>query len=172
MCRLVALVSAMAFGALAVGAVAMAAPPTRSTESFDDTFTIPAAPAGPCAYAIQGHSTGTVRSTEFFDSAGNLIRAIDVFPRARVTFSANGKSISTVTPSVGHATFNADGSATVAITGLSGHLITGGGPPQAADVGRIVFYFSSPDDLDPDLIFQAGQFKDGPFPQLCDVLAP
>jgi len=113
-----------------------------------------------------------VKSTEFVDSAGNLIRAIDVFPTARVTFSANGKSISTVTPSVGHTTFNADGSATVAITGLSGHLIMGGGPPQAADVGRIVFYFSSPDDFDPDLIFQAGQFNDGPFPQLCEVLAP
>jgi hypothetical protein len=170
--RLVALVAAVVFGALAAVAVAIAGPPTHSTESFDNTFTIPAAPAGPCAYAIQGHSTGTVKSTEFVDSAGNLIRAIDVFPTARVTFSANGKSISTVTPSVGHATFNADGSATVAITGLSGHLITGGGPPQAADVGRIVFYFSSPDDLDPDLIFQAGQFNDGPFPQLCEVLAP
>lgn len=170
--RLVTLVAAIGVGALTAGAVATAGPPTHSTESFDNVFTIPAAPEGPCAYAIQGHSTGTVKTTEFFDSAGNLIRAIDVFPRARVTFSANGKSISTVTPSVGHATFNADGSATVAITGLSGHLITGGGPPLAADVGRIVFYFSSPDDMDPDVIFQAGKFNDGPFPQLCDVLAP
>ena len=48
----------------------------------------------------------------------------------------------------------------------------GGGPPLAADVGRIVFFFSSPTDMDPDLIFQAGQFNDGPFPQLCAVLAP
>lgn len=170
--KLVALVAAMAVGALAAGAVATAGPPTHSTESFDNVFTIPAAPAGPCAYAIQGHATGTVKTTEFVDSAGNLTRAIDVFPRARVTFSANGKSISTVTPSVGHTTFNADGSATVAITGLSGHLVTGGGPPLAVDVGRIVFFFSSPDDLDPDVIFQAGKFNDGPFPQLCDVLAP
>jgi hypothetical protein len=170
--RLVAIVAAMGVGVLAAGAVATAGPPTHSTETFDDVFTIPAAPAGPCAYAIQGHSTGTVKTTEFVDRSGNLIRAIDVFPRARVTFSANGKSISTVTPSVGHTTFNADGSATVAITGLSGHLVTGGGPPQAVDVGRIVFYFSSPDDMDPDVLFQAGKFNDGPFPQLCDVLAP
>jgi hypothetical protein len=172
MSRLVVLLAVMGLGALAVSAVATAGRPTHSTESFDNVFTIPAAPEGPCAFAIQGHATGTVKTTEFFDSSGNLVREISAFPRARVTFSANGKSISTVTPSVEHITFNPDGSATVTITGLSGHLVTGGGPPVAADVGRIVFFFSSPTDTEPDLIFQAGQFNDGPFPQLCDVLAP
>jgi hypothetical protein len=172
MSRLAVLLAVIGLGALAVSAVATAGRPTHSTESFDNVFTIPAAPAGPCAYAIQGHATGTVKTTEFFDSSGNLVREISAFPRARVTFSANGKSISTVTPSVEHITFNADGSATVTITGLSGHLVTGGGPPLAADAGRIVFFFSSPTDTEPDLIFQAGQFNDGPFPQLCDVLAP
>jgi hypothetical protein len=172
MSRLAVLLTVVGLGALAVSAVATAGRPTHSTETFDNLFTIPAAPAGPCAFAIQGHSTGTVQTTEFFDSSGNLVREISAFPRARVTFSANGKSISTVTPSVEHITFNPDGSATVTITGLSGHLVTGGGPPVAADVGRVVFFFSSPTDTEPDLIFQAGQFNDGPFPQLCDVLAP
>ncbi len=170
--RLVVLLAVTGIGALTLGAVATAGPPSHSTETFDDVFTIPAAPAGPCAFAIQGHATGTVKTTEFFDRAGNLIRVISAFPRARVTFSANGKSISTVTPSVEHIKFNADGSATITITGLSGHLVTGGGPPLAVDVGRIVFFFSSPADTDPDVIFQAGKFNDGPFPQLCDVLAP
>jgi hypothetical protein len=170
--RLAALVAVVGVGALALSAVATAGKPTHSVVNIDQVFTIPAAPAGPCAFAIQGHGTGTMRTTEFFDSAGNLTRVISAFPTARVTFSANGKSISTVTPSVEHITFNPDGSATLTITGLSGHLITGGGPPLAADVGRIVFFFSSPTDMDPDLIFQAGQFNDGPFPQLCDVLAP
>ena len=170
--RLAVLVAVMGVGALGVGAVATAGGPTHSVVNIDDVFTIPAAPAGPCAYAIQGHATGTMKTKEFFDSAGNLTRVISAFPRARVTFSANGKSISTVTPSVEHIKINADGSATLTITGLSGHLITGGGPPLAADVGRIVFFFSSPTDMEPDLIFQAGQFNDGPFPQLCDVLAP
>ena len=68
-------------------------------------------------------------------------------------------------------TINPDGSAIVTVAGLSGHLIVGGGPPQAADVGRIVFFFSGPEDEEPDLVFQAGKFNDGPFPQLCDVLA-
>ena len=170
--RLVGLVAVFGIGALAAGAVAMAGKPTHSVVNFDDEFTIPAAPEGPCAFEIDGHATGTVKTTAFTDSSGNVTRVIAAFPMARVTFSANGKSISTPTPSVEHTTINPDGSVTVTITGLSGHLITGGGPPQAADVGRIVFFFSSPTDEEPDLIFQAGQFNDGPFPQLCDVLAP
>ena len=169
--RLVAL-AVVALGALVVVAVATAGKPSHSVMDIDDVFTIPAAPEGPCAFEIQGHATGQIRTTEFSDAAGNLTRVISAFPRARVTFSANGKSISTVTPSVEHITFNPDGSATVTITGLSGHLITGGGPPVAADVGRVVFFFSDPDDEEPDVVFQAGPFNDGPFPQLCDVLAP
>jgi hypothetical protein len=170
--RLAILVALTGLAASALGGVATAGRPSHSVANLDEVFTIPAAPAGPCAFAIQGHATGTMKTTEFVDGAGNLTRAISVFPRARVTFSANGKSISTVTPSVEHLTINPDGSATLTITGLSGHLITGGGPPLAADVGRIVFFFSGPTDMDPDLIFQAGQFNDGPFPQLCSVLAP
>jgi hypothetical protein len=169
--RLGVLVAALGVGAIILAGIATAGPPTHTVVVIDDTFTIPAAPEGPCAYAIQGHATGTAKTKEFFDSAANLRRIITAFPRARVTFSANGKSISTVTPSVEHITVNPDGSATQVITGLSGHLITGGGPPLAADVGRVVF-FSSPTDEEPDVIFQAGQFNDGPFPQLCDVLAP
>jgi hypothetical protein len=59
----------------------------------------------------------------------------------------------------------------VAITGLQGHLLVGGEPPLAADVGRLVLFFSGPGDEDPEIIFQAGKFNFGPFPQLCDVLA-
>ena len=62
--------------------------------------------------------TGTIKVTQFFDRAGNFTREIAVFPGARVTFSANGKSISTVTPSVEHLRVNPDGSATLTITCL------------------------------------------------------
>src|SRR5262245_58670313 len=105
MSRLAVLVAVTSLGALAVIAAAAAGRPTHSSETFDNMFTIPAAPAGPCAYAIQGHATGTVKTKEFFDTAGNLTREISAFPMARVTFSANGKSISTVTPSVERITF-------------------------------------------------------------------
>jgi hypothetical protein len=157
--------------AFAVGA--SATPPEHLPwETIDESFTIPAAPEGPCAYAIDVTLTGKTRHTHFFDRDGNLIRELTIFPMLRITFSANGKSISTVSPSVEHVSIHPDGSATVTITGLQGHLIVGGGPPLAADVGRVVLFFSGPDDEEPDIIFQAGPFNAGPFPQLCDVLAP
>jgi hypothetical protein len=156
---------------LAVGATA--APPEQTPWfPIDETEIIPAAPAGPCAYAIRVDVVGKARSTLFFDAAGNLVRLIDITPTLRVTFSANGKSISTVSPAVARVTFNADGSTVVTITGLQGHLIVGGGPPLAADAGRVVLFFSGPTDEEPDILFQAGPFNAGPFPQLCDVLAP
>jgi hypothetical protein len=158
--------------ALSLAAAASAIPPEHfPVEHVDETFTIPAAPEGPCAFPIDVHVVGDMRHTHFFDQEGNEIRDLTVFPGWSVTFSANGKSITTVSPAVEHITINADGSATIAITGLQGHLIVGGGPPLAADVGRIVFFFSGPDDEEPDIVFQAGQFSNGPFPQLCDVLA-
>jgi hypothetical protein len=104
---------------------------------------------------------------------GNEIRDLTVFPNFRVTFTnpATGKSITTPSPAVTHVTINPDGSAVVAVTGLQGHLVVGGGPPLAADVGRLVLFFSGPEDEEPDVLFQAGHFNFGPFPQLCDVLA-
>jgi hypothetical protein len=150
-----------------------AAPPVQSPwEEIDETDTIPAAPAGPCSYAIQVHVVGKLRLTEFFDQEGNLVRSLERTPTLKVTFSANGNSISTVSPAVVHVTHNPDGSDVVTITGLQGHLIVGGGPPLAADVGRVVLFFSGPTDEEPDVLFQAGPFNGGPFPQLCDVLAP
>jgi hypothetical protein len=153
---------------LAPGAAANAAPPEHfPVEHVDETFAIEDA----CSFTVLVHLEGDVRHTVFFDRAGNVVRELEVFPGFRVAFTnaETGKSISSVSPSVNHATINPDGSAVVAITGLSGHLIVGGGPPQAVDVGRIVFLFSGPDDEEPDVIFQAGQFNFGQF--LCDVLA-
>jgi hypothetical protein len=170
--RLLLLVGFTGLLVFAFGVAARATPPEHfPVEHIDDTFTIPAAPDGPCAFEIEQHVVGDIRSTAFFDNQGNLVRALDVFPNFRVTFSANGKSITTVSPAATHVTINPDGSAVVAITGLGGHLIVGGGPPQAADVGRLVLFFSSPEDEEPDIIFQAGKFNFGPFPQLCDILA-
>lgn len=158
--------------ALALAAVGRAIPPEHfPVEHVDETFTIPAAPEGPCAFPVEVRVVGNIRHTHFFDREGNEIRNLTVYANFRVTFSANGKSITTVSPGVEHVTINPDGSAVVTVTGLQGHLIVRGGPPLAADVGRIVFFYSGPEDEDPDIIFQAGKFNLGPFPQLCDVLA-
>jgi hypothetical protein len=164
---LVALTSVMV---LALAAVARALPPEHfPVEHVDETFTI----EDECDFTVIVHVEGDVRHTHFFDQQGNEIRNLTVFPTFRVSFTnaETGKSITTPSPSVEHVTINPDGSAVVTITGLQGHLIVGGGPPQAADVGRLVLFFSGPEDEEPDILFQAGQFNFGPFPQLCDVLA-
>ncbi len=166
--KLAVLLGCTGVAALALGAAARAIPPEHfPVEHVDETFTI----EGECDFAIEGHVVGDLRHTHFFDQQGNEIRDLTVFPNFRVTFSANGKSITTVSPGVSHLTINPDGSATLTITGLQGHLVVGGGPPLASDVGRIVLFFSGPEDEEPDVIFQAGNFNFGPFPQLCDVLA-
>jgi hypothetical protein len=158
--------------AVVLGSVARATPPQHfPVIHLDETSTIPAAPEGPCSFAVEVHVVGDIRDILFFDREGNAIRELNVLPHFRVSFSANGKTITTASPAPLHLTFNPDGSVVATITGLQGHLIVGGGPPQASDVGRIVFFFSGPEDEEPDILFQAGSFNFGPFPQLCDVLA-
>ena len=125
--RLLLLVGFAGVLAFALGAVARATPPEHfPVEHVDDTSIIPAAPEGPCAFEIEQHVVGDIRHTDFFDNQGNKVRELDVFSNFRVTFSANGKSITTVSPAAAHVTINPDGSAVVRITGLGGHLIVGG----------------------------------------------
>src|SRR5215207_10412042 len=168
--RLVLLLGLTGVLALALAVGARALPPEHfPVEHVDETFTI----EGECAFPVIVHVEGDTRHTHFFDQEGNEIRDLTVFPNFRVTFTnpETGKSITTPSPGVEHVTINPDGSFVVTLTGLGGHLIVGGGPPLASDVGRIVFFFSGPEDEVPDILFQAGQFNMGPFPQLCDVLA-
>jgi hypothetical protein len=158
--------------AVVLGSVAKATPPQHfPVFHVDVTSTVPAAPEGPCSFEVEVHVVGDIRDTVFFDRQGNAIRELNVLPHFRVSFSANGKTITTAAPAPLHLTYNPDGSVVATITGLQGHLIVGGGPPQASDVGRIVFFFSGFGDEEPDILFQAGKFNFGPFPQLCDVLA-
>jgi hypothetical protein len=170
--KLAALIGCASLLALTLAVVARAVPPERSpVEHVDETDTIPAAPEGPCAFPVEVHVVGDLRRTEFFDKQGNVIRELHVFPGFTLTFSANGKSITTRSTAPEHITFNPDGSVTVAVTGLQGHIVGIGGPPGASDVGRLVLFFSGPDDEEPEVLFEAGNHNFGPFPQLCDVLA-
>lgn len=169
--RRLVLLTIIAGLAVVLGSAARATPPQHlPVLHVDDTFTVPAAPEGPCSFEVEVHVVGDIRTIVFFDQQGNEVRGVDV-SNLRISFSANGKTITTVAAAPRHFTFNPDGSVVVTITGLQGHLIVGGGPPQASDVGRIVLFFSSPEDEEPDILFQAGSFNFGPYPQLCDVLA-
>jgi hypothetical protein len=161
--RLALLLGLTAIMVLGPGGVAGAVPPEHvPVEHIDETF----ADEEACSFTVLIHVEGDIRHTNFLDQAGNVVRELEVFPGFTVTFTnaETGKSISTVSPSVFHATINPDGSTVAAITGLSGRL-----GPQAVDVGRTVLFFSGPEDEDPDIIVEVGQFTFGQ--SLCDVLA-
>ena len=171
--RGLSLLVVVAAGAAALPAVAGALPPEHSTEQIDDTFVVPAAPEGPCAFPVQVHFTAQLESTQFFDRDGNEIRTLVRFLGASATFSANGKSITDQQGGIEHVTFDPEtGSATVTLTGLSGHLLVPGQGVAAQDSGRIVLFFESPEDEEPDVLFEGGRHSGGPFPALCGILAP
>jgi hypothetical protein len=156
--------------ALAFAVVARAVPPQHfPVEHVDESFII----EDECEFPVVLRVEGDLQQTLFFDRHGNVTRVLTVFPNYRVTLTnlETGKSITSPAPAVEHLNINPDGSAVITVTGLQGHLILSGGPPQAADVGRLVLFVSGPEDEDSDVVFQAGKFNFGPFPQICDVLA-
>ncbi len=157
--------------ALGVGA-ATAAPPQRTAFSIDDTFTVD----GICAFPIVESAHGKGQIIEFVDRDGNVTRELDTTPGLQVSFSANGITLTTVSTSVGHWTFNTDGTATLAVTGLSGHISIPGQGTIALSAGRFVAVFS--DDEEPQVIAMNGSFSFGfgdlpPIEeQLCAALTP
>jgi hypothetical protein len=168
--KLVLLLGLTGVLALALPGIARAAPPQHfPVEHVDESFII----EDECDCPVVLHVEGDLRETLFIDRLGNVTRVLRIFPNFRVTLTnqETGKSITSPAPAVEHVTINPDGSAVIAVTGLQGHLIVGGGPPQAADVGRLVLFVSGPEDDESDVLFQAGKFNFGPFPQVCDVLA-
>jgi len=161
-------------GAAALSAVANASPPESSTTQLDDTVVIPAAPTGPCAFPVQIHITGQIVTTRFFDQDGTEIRR-SVRVSTSATYSANGKSIADQSGGVRHWTLDPQtGSVTVTLTGLAGHLVVPGQGVVVQDSGRVVAILDSPEDQDPDVLFQSGHHigEGGPFPAVCEVLAP
>jgi hypothetical protein len=165
----------LAIGAIvaALGAgAATAAPPQQTAFTIDDTFTVD----GICAFPIVEHAQGKARIIDFVDRSGNVTRELDVTPGLTVSFSANGITLTTVSTSVGHGTFNPDGTATLAVTGLSGHISIPGEGTIALSAGRFVAIFS--DDQEPQVIAMNGSFSFGfgdlpPIEeQLCTALSP
>ena len=143
------------------------------TEQIDETFVVPAAPEGPCAFEIEGHFTAQLEHTHFFDRDGNEIRNLTRLLGATTTWSANGKSITDKVGGIEHLTLDPEtGSATLTLTGLLGHLLVRGQGIAAQDSGRIVLFFEGPEDEEPDVLFERGRLSGGPFPALCEILAP
>jgi hypothetical protein len=168
--KLVLLLGLTGVFALAFVVVARAVPPQHfPVEHVDDSLII----EDECAFPVVLRVEGELQQTLFFDRQGNVTRVLTVYPNFRVTLTnlETGRSITSPAPAVEHLNINPDGSAVIAVTGLQGHLIVSGGPPQAADVGRLVLFVSGPEDEESEVMSQAGKFNFGPFPQICDVLA-
>jgi hypothetical protein len=166
----------LALAALALAGVASlsaasadAAAPQQTVIPINDTFTV----SDICPFPIVEHAQGTLRITEFVDRNGNPVRELDVTPGLKITFSANGVTLTTASPSGAHITFN-DDSDTVTIAGLSGHISIPGQGTLALSAGRIVVVLT---DDDPHIVAMNGTFSFGfgdlpPIEaQLCDALA-
>jgi hypothetical protein len=165
--RLLALPIAAAATLVLAGSV-LAVPPVRTVDQVDVTFMLP---EPVCGFPLVQHVTGTFRRTEFLDRDGQPVRILESGSNFRITITnpANGVSITTVQAVVGHVTLNEDGSGTLALTGLQGHLKDPDGGFIREDIGRMVLYF--PIEGPPTLVSEAGQFAGGPFPDLCDLLS-
>ena len=157
-----------AAAALVLAGSVLAVPPVRTVEDVDVMFSLP---DGACGFPLVQHVTGTFRRTEFLDGDGRLVRILESGSNFRITITnpANGVSITTVQAVVGHVTLNEDGSGTLALTGLQGHLKNPDGGFIREDIGRMVLFF--PVEGPPTLVSEAGQFAGGPFPDLCDLLS-
>jgi len=147
--------------------VARATQPDHFVIPINDTMTDEQS----CDFPVVVHLEGTGRSSDFFDRDGNLIRSLAVYPGLTISFSANGKTLTSASPAIDIDTFNADGTVTVFIAGLLAHLSVPGDGVIAIDTGLRIYLFS--EDGSSDLIFRAGASTfdtfEGPVSQLCDV---
>ena len=168
------LIGASALAALATAllpSAASASPPQQTVFPINETFTV----SDICPFPIVETVHGTARIIGFTDQSGNPVREIDLTPGLRVSFSANGITLSTASPSLAHVTFNADGTATLTITGLSGHISVPGQGTVALSAGRFVLLLT--DDQPPQILAENGTFSfgHGDLPpieeQLCSVLS-
>jgi len=168
------LIGASALAALAtvlLPSAASASPPQQTNFRINETITV----SDICAFPIVETVTGTARIMDFTDQSGNVVRETDLTPGLKVSFSANGITLTTASPSLAHVTFNADGTATVTITGLSGHISVPGQGTVALSAGRFVLLVT--DDQPPQILAENGTFSfgHGDLPpieeQLCSVLS-
>jgi hypothetical protein len=131
--------------------------PEQDWAKIDDTFTWSG-----CGFAIEEHDVATLRFVTWLDESGNRTRQIVAAPGGKITWTnaVTRKSVTTANTYVVHKTFNADGSVTLAFTGIS-FAIQGGGRVYV-DSGRML------------AVFADGSFRPissvGPDDDLCEAL--
>ena len=124
-----------------------------------------------CGFPVVSSVTGTIRTTIFFDNADNFVRdLIHVQLHGIFTNPATGATVPFNVAERSSLAVASDDTATLTINGLTGKATIPGSGRVAADVGRLVLFFEGPDDVDPDVIFEAGHHDNGPFPLICSAL--
>jgi hypothetical protein len=114
---------------------------------------------------------GTIRLTLFLDKNGELVRdLISAHLHGSFTNVANGVSVSFVVAEQSSFKPDPDGSAILVFNGLTGKVTLPGQGVVVADVGRLILFFEDENDVDPDVIFEAGRHDGAPFPGLCSAL--
>jgi len=153
----VLLAVAVATSLSAAATLARAAAPMQDSISIDETFT-----KSDCGFPIQEHDVLTLKFTTWTDASGAPVRGLVTAPGARLTFTnlATGASVTTANPFTVHRTFNADGSVTIALTGLD-FVIRGGGHVYV-NAGRLLLVFAN-GSVEPVA-------SSGPSADLCEAL--
>ena len=122
---------------LAAAGVARADAPTHEWVPIDDTFTF-----SDCGFPVEEHDVARLHFISWFDAEGNRTRQLVAAPGSRITWTnmLTGASVTTANPYAVHKRDNADGSLTVAFTGLQ-FALHGSGRAYV-DSGRDLVVFS------------------------------
>jgi hypothetical protein len=123
-------------------ASAGATPPTVEVIPYDSTEVIaPGEPLGfginACPFTVTLHHEGTFVYRTFFDRDGTPIRQLIRSAQFTETYSANGRSLTTISVAPAHLRA-ADGELTITATGNQRHVIVPGFGPVLAQAGRFV----------------------------------
>jgi hypothetical protein len=149
------LMSLIALFAAASTSPVLAAPPT--TEQVTDVFDVP---ESACGFPIEGTFEATIKTSTFVDKNGNVVKTIERFLHATLTFINVETGASLTGKSAGPLITRGD---TQTATGINARFVVPGQGIVAAQVGRLVF-------VGDELVLERGQ-NDELFPTLCSVLA-
>ena len=123
-------------------ASAGAAPPTVEVIPYDSIELVaPGEPlvfgTNPCPFTVTLHHQGTFVYRTFVDRNGTPIRQLIRSAHFTETYSANGRSLTTISVAPAHLRA-ADGELTITATGNQRHVIVPGVGPVLAQAGRFV----------------------------------
>ena len=117
-----------------------AAPPTVEVIPYDSIEVVAPGEAlafgtNPCPFTVTLHHQGTFVNRTFSDRNGTPIRQLVRSAGFTETYSANGRSLSTISIAPAHLTVT-DGELTIISTGNQRHVIVAGIGPVLAQAGR------------------------------------